>query len=141
MRKILTVLALAIALCVTACKKAPKADPAAALVGEWELTQIEVKSVEYAGKTVEVYLVFTADNTFEIYQMIGQGRFRKFSGTWTLTDGILSGKYASKKAWGSEYEATVKGETLTLVSTVSGETDTYQKAAVPDSVKKEAYEE
>ena len=141
MRKILTVLALAIALCVTACKKAPKADPAAALVGEWELTQIEVKSVEYAGKTVEVYLVFTADNTFEIYQMIGQGRFRKFSGTWTLTDGILSGKYASKKAWGSEYEATVKGETLTLVSTVSGETDTYQKAAVPDSVKTEAYEE
>jgi hypothetical protein len=77
--------------------------------------------------------------SFELYQMVGQGRFRKYTGTWKLEGNILSGTYSSKKAWGSTYVISVDDSTLKLTSVVSGEVDTYRKASIPESIKKEAY--
>lgn len=127
-------------LAVTACKKGPQEDPTPSCVGEWQMSNIEVKSVSYAGQTLDVYLAFREDGSFELYQMMGQGRFRKYSGQWTLEGNVLSGKYSSKKPWGSTYEVSADGETLTLTSVESGEKDTYQKTTIPESVKQEAYE-
>ena len=90
---------------------------------------------------MDVYLSFAEEGTFELYQMIGQGRFRKFSGSWAYEEGLLTGTYKSGKAWGSSYEVSVDGETLTLTASVSGEVDSYKKASIPESVIAEAYEQ
>lgn len=150
MKKTLYIITLAMALFVMAgCKKTPKPDPVPAVVGEWQLSNIEVKSVSYAGETVDVYVAFmeekaedgTVVRTFELYQMVGQGRFRKYTGKWTLEGNILSGTYSSnKKPWGSDYEISVEDSTLKLTSVNTGEVDTYQKTTIPDTVKLEAYE-
>lgn len=122
------------------CHKNPEGPATPAMVGEWQLSSISVKSVGYADTTVDVYLSFAEDGSFELYQFIGQGRFYKYTGTWEFEGNILSGKYSSGKAWGSTYEAAVDGEKLTLVSVKSGETDVYMKASIPDGVKDQAYE-
>ena len=123
-----------------ACHKTPAKPSTPAIVGEWQLSSITVKSVEYAGQTIDVYLGFAQDGTCEVYQMIGQGRFYKYSGTWEISGKTLTGKYSSGKAWATSYEATVEGESLTLVSAKNGETDVYQKVTIPDEIKNEAYE-
>ena len=139
MKKVLSLLAVALLFAV-ACHNKQDGPKTPAIAGEWQLTSIEVKSVDYAGQTLDVYLSFAEDGSFELYQMIGQGRFYKYSGTWTITGSTLSGKYASGKDWASSYEVSVSGESLTLVSSVSGETDVYQKVSIPDSVKDYSYE-
>lgn len=149
MKNTLYIWALAAALLAAAgCKKTPQPDPIPACVGEWQLSNIETKSVSYAGETVDVYLAFqeekaedgTVTRTFELYQMVGQGRFRKYTGKWDLQENILSGTYSSKKAWGSTYEMAADENTLTLTAVQSREVDTYQKTTIPENVKQEAYE-
>lgn len=124
-----------------ACNKDQSSNSAASVVGEWQLSKIDVKSVSYAGQTVEVYLSLQKEGGFELYQMVGQGRFRKFTGSWKLEGKTLSGTYASNKAWGSTYTVSSSGDNLVLTSDVSGEVNTYQKATIPASVKEEAYEQ
>jgi hypothetical protein len=148
MNRTLYLLALALLLPVFAgCEKTPVPEPTPDCVGEWQLSQIETRNVSYSGETVDVYVAFLETSkedgsvvrSFELYQMIGQGRYRKYTGTWKLEGNILSGTYSSKKAWGSTYEVSVDGATLKLTSVVSGEVDTYRRITIPENVKKEAY--
>lgn len=130
-------------LCIhTACNKngdKPAAGPSC--VGEWQLTNVAVKSVTYAGQEVDVYVAFQEGGSFELYQMVGQGRYRKYTGTWNLDGTMLSGKYSSKKDWGSSYEVSLKDDNLVLTSSVSGEVSTYRKVSIPESIKSAAYQE
>lgn len=131
-------------LCIlTACNKGGEEKPAAgpSCVGEWQLTNVAVKSVTYAGQEVDVYVAFQDGGSFELYQMVGQGRYRKYTGTWNLDGTVLSGKYSSKKDWGSSYEVSLKDDNLVLTSSVSGEVSTYRKVSIPESVKSTAYKE
>lgn len=124
------------------CKKEDEKTPTGpSCVGEWELTDIAVKSVTYAGQEVSVYLAFLENGNFELYQMVGQGRYRKYTGTWTLEGTTLSGKYSSKKAWGSSYEISRDNDKLVLTSAVSGEADTYKATSIPENVKSAAFQE
>lgn len=124
-----------LALSLSGCKKEAKP---LNITGEWNLTKIETRSTTLGGQTVDVYISFTSDNKFELYQMLGTGRYKKHSGTWTLTDKVLNGKYANGSSWGSSYEVAVDANSLTLTSTSSGEVDTYKKTTIPSSVKDEA---
>ena len=135
-------LAIFAALCLLAgCKKTDDKPAGPSCIGEWQLSEVAVKSVTYAGQEVDVYIAFLENGRFELYQMVGQGRYRKFTGTWNLDGTVLSGKYASKKDWGSSYEVTQNGDNLELTSSVSGEVDTYKKTTIPESVKSTAYQE
>lgn len=125
-------------LLAAACGKDPEPGPAKAdIVGEWQLTGAATKAT-VAGQTVNVYVAFTADGKFELYQQLGQGWYQYYSGTWALSDGnILSGQYSDGNPWGSEYAVEQNGNTMTL-TTAAGEgreTDTYTKTTIPDSVK------
>ena len=141
MKKVLYYMILAVAtVLVAGCKKDKEGETTPACVGEWHLTNIAVKSVTYAGQTVDVYLSLQDGGSFELYQMVGQGRFRRYTGTWKLDGTVLSGTYTSKKPWGSSYQVSVEGNTLKLTSSTSGEVDTYEKATIPASVKEEAYD-
>ena len=142
MKKIIVLFAMLALFCVvSSCKKEPKAEAKPLNIGEWQLSSITAKNVAFAGQTIDVDVAFAEDGGFELYQMIGQGRYRKFTGTWTLNDDTLSGSYASGKPWGSSYTLSGDTDKITLISTVSGEADVYVRGTIPDSVKNDAYEE
>jgi hypothetical protein len=129
------VLAFAVLAAVVSCGK--KGEKSLDITGEWNLTRVETKATTIGDQSVDVYVSFASDNTFEIYQMLGTGRYRKFSGTWTLTEKTLDGKYSDGTLWGSSYEVEIAEDVMTL-SSASGEVSTYKKSSIPDSVKSNA---
>ena len=129
------VLAFAVMAAAVSCGK--KAEKPMDITGEWNLTRVETKATTIGDQSVDVYVSFATDKSFVIYQMLGTGRYRKFSGTWTLTDKTLSGKYSDGSQWGSTYEVEIAEDVMTL-SSASGEESTYKKSTIPASVKSEA---
>lgn len=110
------------------------------ITGEWSLTGISTKSATIGGQTVSVYVSFTSDNKFELYQMVGQGWYSRFTGSWTLKDKTLSGTYDDGKAWGDSYTVAVEGNKMTLTTSSGNETDTYTKTPIPADVKSKVWE-
>lgn len=109
--------------------------------GDWELTSVQqAKSAVIGSETVSVYLRFT-EKEFEIYQIIGSGNPRKYSGTYTLSGNTLSGKYSDKNntPWASSYDVKVDGGTLTMVPSGKSETNVYKKTSIPASVIEKAF--
>lgn len=106
-----------------------------AIVGEWQLSEITTKAT-IGDQTVNVYVSFTADSNFELYQQLGTGWYHYYSGTWTLEKGVLSGVYSNGKAWGSTYSVSFNGDKMVLTTPSGTETDTYTKTTIPAEVKK-----
>jgi len=110
------------------------------VAGTWELSSVSTKA-SVGSVTVSVYIDFAADNSFTLYQKIGEGRYTKFEGTYNLNKDAakLSGSYASGSAWGP-YSASRDGNTLTLASAGDKEVDTYKKIdSIPASVTENLY--
>ena len=138
MKKIIRIMILAAALCAAvSCKKAP--ETSTAIVAEWHL--IEMTGVE-ASALPQVYIDFKADYSFELYQKVGQGRFRKYDGTYAVAEKVVTGKYDDGEDWGSGYEASFEADGEILVMTAdngSGEICKYEKASLDQSEKDNAY--
>ena len=116
-----------------------KEDKAAGVEGEWELMDVEfaTKSAVVGSETVFVYINFDAKGTFVMYQKLGEGRFRKFSGTWSYSNGLLNGTYSDGKNWGCPYKVSRDGDTLVMVSSPDRkDTYTYRECTIPEEVKK-----
>ncbi len=126
--------ALAVLLISVSCGKKEKPLD---IAGEWNLVALETRAASIGDQTVDVYISFVSGGTFEMYQMLGTGRYRKYSGTWTLTGKTLTGKYSDGTQWGSSYEVE-KTEDMMTLSSASGETGTYKKSSIPDSVRSDA---
>jgi len=116
--------------------------------GEWHLTNLETKSITYSGVKVDVYVSFEKSGAFTLYQMVGEGRYTVHTGNYTLSKGVLSGTYTvgtTTKAWGSTYQVSVSGSTMTLSAlssedqTTIVEVTTYKKESIPSSVKNNTY--
>ena len=98
------------------------------LCGEWHSTSLSVSG--------DVYLDFSDDKTFGMYQKIGSGAYRLYRGTWNLENGLLTGKYNDGEDWAAAYEITIEGETLTLTSANdAAEKSVYKKTAIPEDIK------
>ena len=80
---------LALSFLSASCEPDPKDTPLV-LEGQWQITQLTTKAVTIGDQQVDVYIAFSGDGSFDLYQMLGTGRYRAFSGTWQLTDDILS---------------------------------------------------
>ncbi|MGM9742097.1 MAG: lipocalin family protein [Candidatus Cryptobacteroides sp.] len=107
------------------------------LAGDWQLKNVEfkTKSADIGDVTVDVYLRLSKDGNFGMWQQLGQGRYQSFSGTWTYRDGVLSGTYSDGKKWGSEYEASVEGDILTMTALPDGlDIYSYSRCTIPGSV-------
>ena len=125
MKKTLYVI-LAAALCMlTSCKK--EMTLAEKLVGDWNCHATSVDA--------EIYVTFTSEGTFALYQQIGEGAFRLYNGTYTLTGSVLSGQYNDGASWGTSYEVSATG-TDTLTLTAEGVTETYGRVTggIPEEV-------
>lgn len=108
------------------------------LVGEWHLTQ-----TEYDGSVLEtnsdVRIAFNADCTFELFQKSGdQTRYTKFCGTCNFDGKTLSGTYNDGTPWGSAYQVSLSGDTLTLTNDTLTETQTYTKEAISEDIRNNA---
>lgn len=132
MKKI-AILAMACLLMLTAgCKKDQPKDLTGLLLGEWELTGYEPvsKSITIGEETVSVSLFFFQDekNGFVIMQSVGGGYIKQFSGTWTLTNNVLTGVYSDNTPWGASYNIDIVEEnTLTMATSDNTEVYTYKR--------------
>lgn len=110
---------------------------AADVVGKWELTSVSTKAA-VGSVDVSVYIDFQSGGTFVLYQKVGQGRYTRYEGTYSVgDDGALSGSYSGGKSWGP-YTASVSGGTLVL--SLGSEEDTYRKIdSIPSSVTENVY--
>jgi hypothetical protein len=128
MKRIINILLIGAALILSACGEGGKESKALDITGTWELTGIEItKAAQLGSETIEVSITFNPDKTFSLSQTLGSGRPKDFSGTWQLTDTILTGKYSNGKAWGSSYEVTVNGTEMTMTPEGGAEIYTYKK--------------
>ena len=72
---------------------------------------------------------------FVIYQRLGAGRFVSFTGTYTLTGRILSGKYSDGRSLGSTYTVEGEGDRMVLSTSGGAESDVYSRIeSIPESV-------
>lgn len=98
------------------------------LYGEWHSTSLTV--------TADIYLSFTEEKTFEIYQQIGEGAYRLYRGTWNLEEGVLMGRYNDGEDWASSYLVTIEDNVLTMTSqNDAAEVSTYSSGTIPEEVR------
>lgn len=141
MKKLLLMAACVLAM--VACKKEGGDEPGPAqeqsIAGIWELTSVATKAA-VGDVQVSVYIEFTNNGNFTLYQKIGEGRYTKFTGTYVLSsDGKLSGAYSTLTNWGP-YDVSLNGDTLALTSAGGKEVDTYKKiASIPENVINNIY--
>lgn len=98
------------------------------LYGEWHSTSLPIDG--------EIYLSFSEDKTFELYQQIGEGAHRLYRGTWALEGNLLTGKYNDGEDWAASYNVDVADKTLTMTSNNdAAEASVYEKTEIPAEVK------
>lgn len=114
----------------SSCKKEEKTLD---VKGEWELTEVKMatKSALVGAETVTVYLNLAEDGSFAMYQMVGDGRFVAFSGSWKLAGSTLSGTYADGTGWASSYEVSVEKSTLTMTTEDGLDVFVYKACTIP----------
>ena len=104
------------------------------IVAEWHLVGVSGMT-----SVPQVYVDFSQDLTFELYQKIGEGRYRKYEGTYTVTGSLVSGQYSDGEKWGSDYKASFEGDNMVLTAqNGSEEACTYEKKALSDTDKANA---
>lgn len=121
---------LSAAVSFSSCKKEEKTLD---VKGEWELTDVKMstKSALVGAETVTVYLNLAEDGSFAMYQMVGDGRFVAFSGSWKLAGSTLSGTYADGTSWASAYEVSVEKSTLTMTTEDGLDVFVYKACTIP----------
>lgn len=107
------------------------------ITGEWQLSDMTLtKSVQIGDEKVDIYMAFAADNTFDLWQFLGAGRYQHFSGTWELSGDSLTGKYSDGSVWGNIYKVSVADNILTMEATQnSSDIYKYTRTTIPDSVR------
>ncbi len=132
MKKLLYIL---IAVAIVACcdKPAKEKTFAEKVSGEWHCSAAEPKA--------DIYVNFTAEGVFELYQQITEGAYRLYRGTWSVADEtqkVITGKYNDGEEWASDYIVNFTGDdSMTLQPTEStGVIEyLYEREAIPEEVK------
>ena len=134
MKKLLFILA-ALMLIATACKKEDKkVDYKKSIVGEWHCTPAEIDA--------DVYVSFAEDGSFDLFQKIGEGRHRHYTGDWAIEGKTLSGHYADGTDWGSAYTMDFSTEGTMVLTALNGseEAMVYVKEEIPSDIRNGAVE-
>ena len=69
--------------------------------------------------------------------MLGEGRYRHYTGSWSIEGDVLSGTYADGSAWGSSYKMSFSGKDSMVLTAQnsSEEAMTYSRESIPSEVK------
>ena len=97
------------------------------LVGEWC----------YSEGDVEVYMAFSKNGKFELYQKMGEEFIRYYyTGTYEFDGEILTGMYTGYIPFAHDYKVSRSGDKLTLTSVSEPDYKvTYTKKSIPEEVK------
>lgn len=137
MKKLIYLFASICLVCSCGGKDNPK-EPVS-IVGEWVLSSYSTKAVTIGTESVDIYLKFDS-SSFDIYQKLGSGRYKHYTGTYTLSGNTLSGKYSDGKSLASQYSVSVENKKLILTQyPESKEVQTFTPTTIPDSVKNNVY--
>lgn len=128
MKRIIILFATAL-LVLASCGKAGESSVA----GSWQLASSSVALEE----GYDVYVYF-GDGSFELYQKFGSERYYSYKGSYSVADGVLSGRYSDGSAWASFYKVSRKGDQLTLTAADTDSEYIYRSADIPDNVKTES---
>jgi hypothetical protein len=108
MKRILYIMAI-IMLAVTSCKEQdPVKTPAELICGDWHSTMLAVEG--------DIYASFASDGSFDLYQKIGEGAYRLYTGSWTMNGNVISGKYSDGSDWSSSYSVIFNDKFMTWTS-------------------------
>ena len=99
------------------------------IAGDWYYETTE------SGIPVQVYVSLSKDMSFELYQKVGEGAFRRRTGTYTFDGTIIDGVYSDKTTWKEAKSVTVDGDVLVMVGVETGETISYIRKLVPATVR------
>lgn len=92
------------------------------VTGSWKISKIDTKSIQIGSETIEIYVNFSGDNTFQLFQMAGEGRYHLYTGTWQRENNILSGTYSDNTTWACNYLIYIDDERKTLTLTADNKT-------------------
>ena len=131
MKKIISnILFCAMALFAVAACSDPEAEKLEKIVGEWHYSGTE------SGTEVDVYIGFSQDYTFELYQKIGEGPHYLYKGKYKFDGEVLSGTYSDYTPWAHDYKVSKTGGSLVLTSVAVPEYSmTYARETIPESVR------
>ncbi len=135
MKRLLFILAALMVMSATGCKKDEKViDCKATLPGEWHCAP--------EGIDADIYAAFEENGSFDLYQKLGEGRYRHYTGTWECKGNTLSGIYSDGNAWGSSYTvAFTDNDNMTFTAlNGSNEVMAYTREPVPSEVKEDCME-
>ena len=111
-------------------------DVATEIVAEWHLVSMSGLS---DSAVPQVYVEFASDMWFELYQKVGDGRYRKYEGYYTLSGSTVTGQYMDGKKWGSDYKVSFEdGKLVMTAQNGSAEVCKYEKKALSDTDKASA---
>ena len=106
------------------------------LIGEWQL-----KTWNNEDSPVDIYLGLKNDGSFELYQRSYTVFYELYTGSFSVSNGVLSGVYSDGKAWGSTYNFALTSEDkiLTLTSNSKPAVESvYERSEIPAVVREEA---
>ena len=125
-------MAAALALVMSACSKEDND-----ICGEWHLSDISVVTKAQEPYDISVYLAFSKNGSFDLYQKLQDGKHVHYTGKWEMADGQLYGYYTDGTPWGAgSYGVSLSSKTLKLTANNGlGEVTTYKREKIPSSVK------
>lgn len=106
------------------------------LIGEWQL-----KTWNNEDSPVDIYLGLKKDGSFELYQRSYTVFYELYTGSFSVSNGVLSGVYSDGEAWGSTYSFALTSEDkiLTLTSNSKPAVESvYERSEIPAVVREEA---
>lgn len=116
----------------------PKPTPEkGSIIGQWQLTSVTTKA-SIGSEIIEVYLDFKSTGDFCIYQVVGAGRPRLYTGTYTYEKDVLKGKYTDGTSI-KPYDVTCSKTELTLSPQGGKEVDKYKSTTIPQDVIDSAF--
>lgn len=128
MKKLIYMFLAAAMIVLAGCKE--KDEVKHKIVGEWYYSD------EESGHDLEIYVAFSIDYTFDIYQKIGEGGFRHLTGTYEVDRTLVTGVYSDRTPWASDYNVSfVDGNMVMTSTTADSYSVTYKKQRIPDEIK------
>lgn len=107
------------------------------LVGDWHYSGTE------QGVDEDVWLSFSANGTFDIYQKMGDGVHWHSAGRYSINaeSKVITGVYDDNTKWADDYKFSVSGSTLVMKG-VNNESYSvsYSRGNLPDEVVDKALE-
>lgn len=123
-------MAIAALVLVTGCQKEEERVKEM-LVGDWHYAAID------QNENIDIWVSFSADGTFDMYQKIGSGAYWHSAGKYKVNtdEKLLTGVYSDKTPWKYDYRYSVSDSKLVMTAVqLESYSVAYSKGIIPAEV-------